>query len=62
MSTPNFVLAKMAPRAGEEVFIETPKWPLSEVAADTLSELCDAFREEVFRKAGKPDPRQEAKP
>lgn len=31
---------------------------LSAVDAQTLSALCDQFRAEVFKKAGKADPRQ----
>lgn len=56
-STPNFALAKVRSGLRQEGIIEGPKWPLSEVDADTLSELCDEFRAEVFRKAGKADPR-----
>ena len=33
-----------------------PTWPLCELDASTLAELCDTFRAEVFRKAGKADP------
>lgn len=34
----------------------TPEWPITEIDADALSSLCDEFRAEVFRKAGKADP------
>jgi hypothetical protein len=33
-----------------------PKWSLKEVDAETLAKMCDDFRAEIFRKAGKPDP------
>lgn len=55
--TPNFVIAKTAPRPRQEGFQEAPKWPLSEVPESELSRLCDEFRAEVFRKAGKTDPK-----
>lgn len=53
---PNFVSAKMPPRPRQDGWSEGPKWPLAEVEAETLARLCDDFRAEVFRKAGKPDP------
>ncbi len=45
--TPNFVRA------------ETPGicFTLSEASEEALSDLCDQFRAEVFRKAGKKDPK-----
>jgi hypothetical protein len=49
--TPNLVTLKT-----QEGWKETPSIPLAEVDADVLSMLCDDFRAEVFRKAGKPDP------
>ena len=33
-----------------------PKWALAEVDAETLATMCEDFRKEVFRKAGKADP------
>ena len=54
--TPNYVIGKMPSRPRQDGFIEGPKWALSEVDADVLAKLCDQFRAEVFRKAGKPDP------
>lgn len=56
-STPNFVLGKMPPRQRQDGIGSTLSWPLSEVDADELARLCDEFRAEVFRKAGKPDPK-----
>ena len=52
--TPNFVSAEK-----QEQFTrgEGPCFPLKDVDADSLSLLCDQFREDVFKKAGKQDPR-----
>ena len=57
-SVPNFVIGKMPARPRQEGFNldACPKWSLAEVDAETLAEQCDAFRAEVFRKAGKQDP------
>lgn len=54
--TPNFVRFVMPPRKRQDGFQETPGLPLKEVDADTLAALCDEFRAEVFKKAGKTDP------
>jgi hypothetical protein len=35
----------------------TSGFPLSEVDAEELTEMCDVFREAVFNKAGKKDPK-----
>lgn len=32
-------------------------FPLSEVGAEELSKMCDDFREAIFNKAGKKDPK-----
>lgn len=55
--TPNFVSGVMPVRPRQEGFTEAPKWQLSEVDPMVLSELCDMFRAEIFKKAGKRDPR-----
>jgi hypothetical protein len=55
-TTPNFVIGRFAARPRQEGITEGPKWPLSEIDADALSALCDEFRAEIFRKAGKADP------
>ena len=55
-TTPNFVIAKVAPRPRQEGVVEAPKWPLKEVDAEELALLCDIFRAEIFHKAGKADP------
>lgn len=54
---PNFVTLKMPPGKRQDGFKQAPSLPLSDVDADTLSDLCDAFREEIFKKSGKADPR-----
>ena len=36
----------------------SPSWELCELELDTLSELCDQFRKDVFAKANKIDPRK----
>jgi hypothetical protein len=56
--TPNFVSVEMPPRPRQEGLVEAPKFALAELDAETLSELCDEFRADVFRKANKTDPRR----
>jgi hypothetical protein len=55
-TTPNFVIQKMPPRPRQDGMVEAPSYPLSEVPAEDLASLCDHFRSEIFRKAGKDDP------
>lgn len=55
-SVPNYISAKVSGRL-QAGFIEAPKFQLCDVDVDTLSEQCDMFRVEVFRKAGKIDPK-----
>lgn len=54
---PNFVLEKVTlgqlARCG---FGQSRTFSLHELDAQTLSHLCDQFRAEVFKKAGKQDP------
>ena len=57
-TTPNFVIQKMPPRPKQDGLVEAPKYALSEIPAEELSSLCDHFRAEIFRKAGKPDPKE----
>ncbi len=54
--TPNFVIQKMPARPRQAGIVESPKYALSEIPVDDLSALCDDFRAEIFRKAGKADP------
>jgi hypothetical protein len=56
-NVPNFVLQVMAPGKRQDGVKEAPSYALSELDAGTLSEMCDDFRLEIFRKAGKEDPR-----
>jgi hypothetical protein len=54
-SVPNFVRRdKKGAVPGDDA---TPAFPLSDVDEAALSALCDQFREAVFAKAGKADPR-----
>ena len=54
--TPNFVIEDTPPKSRQEGFTLSPGRPLREVDHQTLSDMCDAFRAEVFRKAVKEDP------
>ena len=54
--TPNFVILEVPARPRQEGWKEAPSIPLAEVDVAVLSDMCDAFRAEVFKKAGKPDP------
>lgn len=54
--TPNFVSA----RNKRDAFDNAIAWHICEVDSETLSEQCDKFRDEVFKKAGKVDPKQQA--
>jgi hypothetical protein len=56
-ATPNFVSVQMPPRPKQDGFIASPTFALAELDHETLSTLCDEFRAEVFRKAGKTDPK-----
>lgn len=53
---PNFVLTEPNVGRREDGFSEAPKYALNELDAATLDLLCDQFREDVFKKAGKQDP------
>lgn len=57
-SIPNFVIQEMPPRTKQEGFSNAPSYYLSEVDAETLSDMCDKFREEIFKKAQKEDPKK----
>jgi hypothetical protein len=55
-STPNFVVLEMPTKPRQDGFSsDGSSIPISEVDATVLSALCDDFRAEVFRKAGKAD-------
>lgn len=57
-TTPNFVIAERPPRGRSSMTesMEEPKFALAELSSETLSELCEQFRVDVFKKAGKPLP------
>ena len=57
---PNFVLIVPHHAQRQDGFKPEAKFSLSELEPDTLSDLCDEFRREVFAKAGKDDPRSTA--
>ena len=50
-----FPEGKVLPR--QAGLVMSQKWGLSELDENTLSELCDKFRADVFAKAGKADPK-----
>ena len=56
--TPNFVLPETPPGKLQDGFKTGSSFPLSQLPAETLSDMCDAFRDEVFKKAGKDDPKR----
>jgi hypothetical protein len=58
--TPNYVLVKQEPGKREDGFKEGPKFHLKDIDSFTLEKLCDDFRREVFKKAGKQRPPQSA--
>ena len=55
-NTPNFVIQKVAAGKKQDGFQEAPKYTLKEIPAETLDELCNEFRAEIFKKAEKQDP------
>lgn len=60
-TVPNFVLPVEKVGKREDGFKESRSFPLSEIDAITLSAMCYEFRREVFRKAGKDQPIEDAK-
>ncbi len=54
--TPNFVRAVGKPGLKQDGMQELPCYPLSDLDSLTLDKLCEDFRAEVFRKAGKEQP------
>lgn len=57
-NVPNFVLVKEKPRKRQEGFAEGMKFRLADLDAATLDKLCEEFKKEIFKKAGK-EPRGE---
>lgn len=60
-TVPNFVAQKAPVGLRQEGFKSVHSYPLRDVDAQTLSDMCDAFRREVFVKALKLDPKAEKK-
>jgi len=56
LMTPNYAIQEMPAGLKQDGLRELPKFALSELDAETLSDLCDEFRREIFTKAGKSDP------
>ena len=56
---PNYVRSVERPGKKEDGFVETIAYPLSDLDSFTLDRLCQQFRNEVFRKAGKEQPPSE---
>jgi hypothetical protein len=58
--TPNFVRIIRPPRSRHEGpnFNDNEGFSLDEVDVETLSEMCDEFRKEIFKKAKKEDPKK----
>lgn len=50
--TPNYVIVAMPSGRRQDGFKEAPKLALHELSQETLSKMCDQFREDVMRKAG----------
>ena len=55
-NVPNYVLVKEEPRPKQEGFAEGKKFHISELGSETLLKLCNQFKNDVFRKAGKEHP------
>lgn len=53
---PHVVHAVVKQHRREDVIQAVPCYQLSDLDSDTLARLCDEFRDEVFRKAGKEQP------
>lgn len=57
-SVPNYVTAEKLPGRKHDSFGNTgSQWDLTEVDEETLSDMCDQFRKDVFTRAKKIDPR-----
>ncbi len=59
-TVPNFVLVDEDRRLRQEGVIESRNFHLSEIDECTLSKMCNDFRNEVFKKAGKNPPPESA--
>lgn len=54
---PDTVVAVSKARPRGEGLHFSPEFALSQIDAEELSDMCDAWRKAVFSKAGKKDPR-----
>lgn len=54
--TPTFVSIEMPRQFRQDGWKEAPAIPLADVDVAVLSDMCDVFRADVFKMAGKPDP------
>ncbi len=57
---PDFVLVDECRKRRQEGFVESRTFNLSEIDECTLSKMCNDFRNEVFKKAGKNPPPESA--
>lgn len=54
---PNFVSVEALPKQRQDGVSFPCTFPLCAVGEDELSRMCDEFRAEIFKKAGKTDPK-----
>ena len=59
-TVPNFVVAVKTPGEKQDGFNEGRSFALADLDSETLLELCNDFRDEVFKKAGRELPPQPA--
>jgi len=53
-TVPNYVLVDAKPRPRDEGFLaEDAKYALKDLSSEILNTLCEDFKKEVFKKAGK---------
>lgn len=53
---PSHVTTENLPSTRQEGWQDKPKFELKNLEPEALAELCDNFREAVFKRAGKLDP------
>lgn len=55
---PNFIIQETTThQTRQEGFVESPKFAIAELESETIAQLCDEFRANMFEKAGKIDPK-----
>ena len=57
-TVPDYVIAVSKSGLKQDGLVESPKFNIRDIEEQTLSELCDKFRYDVFEKAGKKDTRK----